>query len=36
MWWISFGFGLFAAASHWPIRVRPVARLMTRSPVAAE
>jgi MFS family permease len=36
MWWISIGFGLFAAAIHWPIRERPVARLMTRSPVAAE
>lgn len=34
MWWISIGFGLFAAAIHWPIRERPVARLM--SPVAAE
>ncbi|MCL4765970.1 MAG: MFS transporter [Hyphomicrobiaceae bacterium] len=27
MWWISIGFGLFAAAIHWPIRERPVARL---------
>jgi MFS family permease len=35
MWWISIGFGLFAAAIHWPIRERPVARLMSRSPVAA-
>lgn len=27
MWWISVGFGLFAAAIHWPIRERPVPRL---------
>ncbi len=36
MWWISIGFGLFAAAIHWPIRERPVARLMGPTPVAAE
>lgn len=33
MWWISVGFGLFAAAIHWPIRERPVARLA--NPAAA-
>ena len=27
MWWISIGLGLFAAAIHWPIKERPVARL---------
>lgn len=27
MWWLSIGLGLFAAAMHWPIRERPVARL---------
>lgn len=27
MWWISIALGLFAAAIHWPIRERPVARL---------
>jgi MFS family permease len=27
MWWISIGLGLFAAAIHWPIQERPVARL---------
>jgi len=27
MWWISIALGLFAAAVHWPIRERPVARL---------
>jgi len=36
MWWISIGLGLFAAAIHWPIRERPVERLLARSPVAAE
>jgi predicted MFS family arabinose efflux permease len=29
MWWISIGLGLFAAAIHWPIKERPVARLET-------
>lgn len=27
MWWISIGLSLTAAALHWPIRERPVARL---------
>ena len=27
MWWISLALGLFAAAVHWPIQERPVARL---------
>jgi MFS family permease len=27
MWWISIVLGLFAAAVHWPIQERPVARL---------
>jgi MFS family permease len=27
MWWIAVGLGLFAAAIHWRIRERPVARL---------
>jgi MFS family permease len=27
MWWICIAVGLFAAAVHWPIRERPVARL---------
>jgi predicted MFS family arabinose efflux permease len=27
MWWISVALGLFAAAVHWPIHERPVARL---------
>jgi predicted MFS family arabinose efflux permease len=29
MWWISIALGLFAAAIHWPIKERPVARLAT-------
>ena len=29
MWWISIALGLFAAAVHWPIQERPVARLVT-------
>lgn len=28
MWWISAALGLFAAIVHWPIRERPVARLL--------
>jgi MFS family permease len=28
MWWISIALGLFAAAVHWPIQERPVARLV--------
>jgi MFS family permease len=28
MWWISIALGLFAAAVHWPIRERPVPRLV--------
>jgi len=28
MWWISAGLGLFSAAMHWPIRERPVTRLL--------
>jgi MFS family permease len=28
MWWISVGLGVFAAAVHWLIRERPVARLV--------
>lgn len=28
MWWISIALGLFAAAVHWPIRERPVARVI--------
>ena len=35
MWWISIALGLFAAAIHWPIKERPVARLRAASPVAA-
>ena len=35
MWWISIGLGLFAAAIHWPIRERPVARLETGAVPAA-
>ncbi len=35
MWWISIGLGLFAAAIHWPIKERPVARLRAVAPVAA-
>lgn len=31
MWWISIALGLFAAAVHWPIKERPVARLATAS-----
>jgi predicted MFS family arabinose efflux permease len=27
MWWLSIALGLFAAAVHWPIQERPVARL---------
>lgn len=27
MWWISIALGLFAAAVHWPIKERPVARI---------
>lgn len=27
MWWISIALGLFAAAIHWPIQERPVARV---------
>ncbi len=27
MWWVSIALGLFAAAIHWPIQERPVARL---------
>jgi MFS family permease len=27
MWWLSIGLALFAAAVHWPIQERPVARL---------
>ncbi len=33
MWWISIALGLFAALIHWPIKERPVARLL---PAAAE
>jgi MFS family permease len=32
MWWISIGLGLFAAAMHWLIRERPVARLLAAAP----
>lgn len=32
MWWISIALGLFAAAVHWPIQERPVARLLQPSP----
>jgi predicted MFS family arabinose efflux permease len=28
MWWISIGLALFAGAIHWPIREKPVARVM--------
>jgi MFS family permease len=28
MWWISIAMGLFAALVHWPIKERPVARLL--------
>ena len=34
MWWISIALGLFAAAVHWPIEERPVARLAV-APAAA-
>lgn len=34
MWWISIALGLFAAAIHWPIRERPVARLAATPAVA--
>jgi hypothetical protein len=34
MWWISIALGLFAAAVHWPIRERPVARLTRAAAVA--
>src|SRR5262249_19898648 len=34
MWWISIALGLFAAAVHWPIKERPVARLAL-TPAAA-
>jgi predicted MFS family arabinose efflux permease len=34
MWWISIALGLFAAAVHWPIQERPVARLAV-APAAA-
>lgn len=34
MWWISIALGLFAAAIHWPIKERPVARLRVTQPVA--
>lgn len=30
MWWISIALAVFAAVVHWPIRERPVARLMER------
>jgi MFS family permease len=30
MWWISVALGLFAALCNWPIRERPVARLMPK------
>jgi predicted MFS family arabinose efflux permease len=32
MWWISIALGLFAAAVHWPIRERPVKRLLAAEP----
>jgi predicted MFS family arabinose efflux permease len=35
MWWISVALGLFAAAVHWPIRERPVPRLLAQSAAAA-
>ncbi|MEQ1650273.1 MAG: MFS transporter, partial [Hyphomicrobiaceae bacterium] len=28
MWWISIGLALFAAAVHWPIREKPVERML--------
>ncbi|MEL6375037.1 MAG: MFS transporter, partial [Pseudomonadota bacterium] len=31
MWWLSAGLGLFAALLHWPIRERPVPRLMAQT-----
>jgi len=37
MWWISIALALFAAAIHWPIREKPVARILSQQrPVAAE
>jgi predicted MFS family arabinose efflux permease len=32
MWWISIALGLFAAAVHWPIKERPVSRLLAANP----
>jgi MFS family permease len=34
MWWISIALGLFAAAVHWPIQERPVARLTVATAAA--
>jgi predicted MFS family arabinose efflux permease len=35
MWWICIGFAVFAAAIHWPIKERPVARLARPGGLAA-
>lgn len=32
VWWLGVGLGLFAAAVHWPIRERPVDRLLSANP----
>ena len=32
MWWVSIALGLFAGLIHWPIKERPVARLLQPSP----
>jgi predicted MFS family arabinose efflux permease len=34
MWWITVALGLAAAALHWPIAERPVARLASAAGVA--
>ena len=32
MWWVSIALGLCAGLIHWPIKERPVARLLQPSP----
>ena len=34
MWWISAGLGLVAALLNWPIRERPVARVLAEAAAA--
>ena len=36
MWWISIALALFAAAIHWPIKERPVARIAQTKAVPAQ